>query len=94
MKEKLIIEVEVRDVNGKLYKDKNGNKITSVARFEIDDYGEELVGITCEHIAENFKAICREGSKVNIDVMYYDSVTNTYPFIYSYYGAEKRFVKH
>lgn len=94
MRERLIIEVEVRDVNGKLYKDKYGDTIVNVLKFEIKDYGENLTELACYNIVDKFEAICKEGSKINIEVRYLDEITNTYPLLYSFYGAERKFVKH
>ena len=94
MKKELILTVEVRDKDGKLYKDMNGNNITSVCDVEGSNFGEELTQFACENIVEKFEAFCKEGSKINIEVRYFDSITKTYPLLYSYYGAEKRFIKY
>ena len=90
----LHFRVEVRDKDGSLYKDMNGNNITSVCDVEGSNFGEELTQFTCENMVEKFESFCKEGSKINIEVRYFDSITETYPSLYSYYGAEKRFVKH
>ena len=90
----LYFRVEVRDKDGKLYKDKNGNNITSICDLEVLDYGEELTQIACEYLVEKFEVICKEGSKIDIEVRCFSEITVTYPLLYSYYGAEKRFVKH
>lgn len=86
--------VEVRDKDGNLYKDSEGNRIVTVCDLELADYGEDFVQIACVKTVKKFESVCKEGSKINIEVRYFDSITNTYPTLYSYYGAEKRFVKH
>ena len=94
VQKELIITVEVRDKDGKLYKDVGDNPIVNVFQATCKDYGEGLTQIACEHLVKKFEAVCKEGSKINIEIRYLDEVTNTYPLLYSYYGAEKRFIKH
>lgn len=94
MKKELTLTVEVRDKDGKLYKDVGDNPIVKLFQTTCKDYGEELTQITCENMVRKLEAVCREGSKINIEVRYLDEVTNTYPLLYSYYGAEKRFIKY
>jgi hypothetical protein len=91
---KLFIDVQIRDAKGKLYKDRDGNPIARIAKLEINNNGEEMIKSFCQQTSKNFEAISKEGSKVHIDVMYYDSISDTYPIIYSFYGAENKFVKH
>jgi hypothetical protein len=91
---KLGFRVEIRDKDGNLYKDSEGNSITSVCDLDVADYGEDLTQFFCENIVKKFEAFCKEGSKINIEVSYFDEISGGYPSLYSYYGAEKRFVKH
>lgn len=92
--DKIYFAVEVRDAEGNLYLDEDGSRLTSIEMFETGDYGFDIMGIACEGIVKKFKAICKEGSKINIHISYKDSISSTYTTLYSYYGAEKRFIKH
>lgn len=91
---KLYLDVQVRDSLGKLYKNKDGNNVAKLAQLQCSDYGDDITQLTCENISKNFEAVCKEGSQIYIDVMYHDSISDTYPIIYSFYGAENKFVKH
>ena len=90
---KLYLDIQVRDSLGKLYKRESGEIVYSF-RLEIFDLGDSVTKSQCKETFENFKAVSKEGSQVHIDVMYYDSISDIYPVIYSFYGAENKFVKH
>lgn len=94
MKKELIVIVEVRDKNGNLYKNNEDSPITKLFQTTLEDYGEELTHIACEHIVKNLETVCKEGSKINLSVVYKDSISGNFSTLYSYYGAEKKFIKH
>jgi len=87
-------EIELRDKYGNLYKTSDGKKLPMRAFQFKDQTQKEFIPLVCRHTAENYKAICKEGTEVNIEVRTYSELTKTYPIAYSYYGKEKRFVKH
>lgn len=86
--------IEIRDKEGKRYINKNGNKIIKIAEFKSDETNENLIGIICEHEVDKFKSVCKEGSQIDVEVRYHNEFTETYPLLYSYYGCEKKFIKH
>ena len=89
----LFYSIEVRDKEGKLYKNSNGNNICSFD-FESEDKNESSVKSICERAFRNYQAICKEGSQINITVSYFNSFSNSYSLLYSFYGAENKFIKH
>ncbi len=90
----LFYSIEVRDKEGKLYKNSNGNIVTNTFKFEDTEQDENLVHLICKHTFENYQAICKEGSQINITVSYFNSFSSSYSLLYSFYGAENKFVKH
>lgn len=90
---KLYYTVEVRDKEGKLYKDSRGFKVTGF-NFQDDEQDENLIHLICQHTFRDYQAVCKEDSGINIDVRYFHEITKTYPLLYSFYGAENKFIKH
>ena len=87
--------IELRDKNGNLFVDKHGSKIGHNA-FSFDDPEEspELIQLICQRTAEVYEAITPPKTKINISVMDYSHISNTYPVYHSYYHDEKRFITH
>lgn len=91
----LYYDIELRDKDGNLYRTTTGRKLTMGSfKFTDSNDNESIVFLICKNTAENYEAVCKEGTEVNIDVRTYNGITKTYPIAYSYYGKEKRFVKH
>lgn len=86
--------IEIRDKDDKLYLTSTGAKVRNAFFFEETNSDETLIHLTCIHTFESYKAICKEGSEINIEVSYHDSISNTSPVLYSFYGAENKFIKH
>ena len=87
-------DVELRDKDGKLYNLPNGKKV-ALRTFQFTDTTiKEFIPLVCKSTAENYEAVCKEGTEVNIEVRTYSELTKTYPVMYSYYGKEKLFVQH
>jgi len=86
--------ITVRDKDGKLYTNSNGNKVTNYFGFEDSTEDENLVHLICIHTADSYKAICKEGSKIDIKVSYFSEISNSYSVLYSFYGVENKFIKH
>lgn len=95
MENVLYYDIELRDKEGNLYQTATGRKLP-MRSFQFTDRinNESTVFMICKNITENYEAVCKEGTEVNIDVRTYNGITKTYPIAYSYYGKEKRFVKH
>lgn len=93
MKTLYYYDIELRDKDGKLYESSRG-KITSRTFQFTDETQEEFIHLVCQRTAENYKAVCKEGTDVNIEVRTYSDLTKTYPIVYSFYGAENKFVKY
>lgn len=89
----LFYSIEVRDKEGKRYKDSEGHSIQDF-KFEEQERDETLVSIICTHTFEKYQAICKEGSQINITVSYFNSFSSSYSLLYSFYGAENKFIKH
>lgn len=90
---KLFYQVLVRDVNGKLYKDSKGLHVTSFLTIE-DERDDTGVEKGCRNLFENYTAVCKEGSQIDIEVRYFNKLTENYALLYSFYGAENKFIKH
>jgi len=88
------LSTQVRDSNNKIYTDANGN---NQDRFDTTlDVGiNAAMAIEKECIRIfNFMEAISTSNKIIISVMIHDSISGTYPVYYSYYGSEKRFIKH
>jgi hypothetical protein len=90
---KLHYTVEVRDKDFKLYKTESGSKVFPFT-FEDNRTDVEIVEAICRKEFDSYKAVCKEGSEINIEVRYFNDDTKTYPLLYSFYGAENKFIKH
>jgi len=90
---KLFYEIEVRDRYGYLYKKEDGHKVTSF-KFEEKEQDENLIHLVCQHQYNKYKAVCKEGSLIEITVRYHNTLVGVYSLLYSFYGAENKFIKH
>ena len=87
---KATFSVEVRDKDYNLYKTENGRKVLYF-NFEGElDFAEHI----CRQTFEDYKAICKEGSDINIEVKVLNSIAGVYMTLYSFYGANNKFIKH
>ena len=91
---KLHYTVEVRDKEGKLYTTKSSERKIKGFKFEDKEQDENLVHFICKETFEAYQAICKEGSQINITVSYFNSFSSSYSLLYSFYGAENKFIKH
>ena len=90
----LFYSIEVRDKEGKLYTTKSSGRKIKGFKFEDKEQDENLIHFICKETFEEYQAICKEGSQINIDVRYHNVFTKTYPLLYSFYGENQKFVKH
>ena len=82
--------IEIRDKDNKLYLREDGHK---VLKFTFDLKSENVESI-CKQTYLDYKAVCKEGSSINIEVRGFDSISETYSLLYSFYGENQRFIKH
>jgi hypothetical protein len=89
--EKYKVNIEVRDSEGKIILDDNGNKVTHIS------YDVEMLTSNMEfnlrHLAKSLKAFMPD-RQINIEVYIHNSISRTYMNMFSFYVSEDRFVKH
>jgi hypothetical protein len=89
--EKFYFTIEVRDKNGKLLLDSEGNKQISL------DYEVAMLKSNMENeltrLANKLKTFM-PNREIEIDVSVFNSISRTYMTMYSYYVNENRFIKH
>ena len=89
--ENYTIRIEVRDENGKLILDENGNKQISLS-YEIEMLTENRE-FNLRHLANTMKTWMPE-RKINIEASVFNTISRTYMTMFSFYVEENRFVKH
>jgi len=89
--EKFYFTIEVRDENGKLLLDSEGNKQISL------DYEVAMLESNMENeltrLANKLKTFM-PNRQISIEVSVFNSISRTYMTMYSYYVNENRFIKH
>ena len=89
--EKFYFTIEVRDENGKLLLDSEGNKQISL------DYEVAMLESNMENeltrLANKLKTFM-PNREIEINVSVFNSISRTYMTMYSYYVNENRFIKH
>jgi hypothetical protein len=90
----LHFSVTVRQTNGKLFQHKDGGGVGPF-QFQKNLGYEATMAIEswCKQYTKDFEAITGSNN-INVEVSEFDSISRTYPSLYSYYGKEERFVKH
>ena len=88
--------IELRDSNSELYRDKEGFYITSNQFSFIGDDNDSDARIesNCYKLAENFKSVTKPGTKITVEVCMFNTISSTWMQVYSLYYEEKRFIKH
>jgi len=90
--DKIIYYIDCRDADNKPFVKSNGRMVGEI-RIEREYFNPYIVEKDCEDYCTDFQALTK-CDNVNIDVRYFNDNSKTYPLLYSYYGREKRFVKH
>jgi hypothetical protein len=88
-----LIEVRVRDEQGKIFENEKNIKVPTVD-FEVSVYTWETLEYRLKTLCREFKTITPKGSSVDLEASVYNSISETYMNMASYYGSESRFVKH
>jgi hypothetical protein len=79
--------IEIRNKNSKLYKTEDGKKVISFNFTDENDKKETILFI-CKIEYQKYKAICKKGSVITIEVSYLDNISGTYSTLYSFDGKE------
>jgi hypothetical protein len=89
--EKYWIKIEVRDSEGNMLRNENGNKVDDIS------YDVEMLPSNMEpnltRLAITLKAFMPD-RQINIGAYVHNSISGTYMNMFSYYVNENRFVKH
>lgn len=86
------IKVLIRDKNGKIYLDSKGIKLPSID-FEISVVTWEQLEYQLQGYYRAFKVLKPE-AKITLEAGIYNSISYTIMNMASYYGNERKFVKH
>ena len=89
--ERYKISIEVRDSEGKLIVDEDGNKVTSIS-YDVDMLPENME-LNLTRLGKQLKALIPDRT-INLDAMVHNTISGTYMTMFSYYVNESRFVKH
>ena len=85
------IRIEVRDENGKLILDENGNKQIAIS-YDVDMLTDNME-FNLRHLANTLKT-WMPNRQINIEASVFNTISRTYMTMYSFYEGEDRFVKH
>jgi len=93
--ETLIFRIHIQDAQGRLYVTPNGNP---VANFKEESKPMTVAKIKkrCEVLNSEYKAIAKEGSRVDISVEVFNSISDTYMCLFSLYDYQDKtdFIQH
>ena len=89
--EKYKINIEVRDSEGKIILDENGNKCLSLS-YETEMLTSNME-LNLRHLANTLKAFM-PNRRINIEVYVHNTISATYMNMFSFYTSEDRFVQH
>lgn len=89
--ERYKISIEVRDSEGNLIVDEDGNKVTSIS-YDVDMLPENME-LNLTRLGKQLKALM-PNRIINLDAMVHNTISGTYMTMFSYYVNESRFVKH
>lgn len=85
------IRIEVRDDNGKLILDENGNKQIAIS-YDVEMLTDNME-FNLRHLANVLKT-WMPNRQINIEVSVFNTISRTYMTMFSFYAEEQRFVKH
>lgn len=91
--ETFLISLQVRDKDNKIFETENGIKVTEI-NFEKTVHTWEQLEYQMKILNKSFNAITPKDSKINLFANVFNSISNTFMCMASYYGSEERFVKH
>lgn len=83
--------IEVRDKKDNFYKDKNGKKVASFT-FSDKEENPTIIELICKEEFRKYNALTGSDN-IDIDVISWNSISETYMTMYSFYGAANKFIK-
>lgn len=89
--ENYTIRIEVRDENGKLILDDNGNKQISI-QHEVEMLTENME-FNLRYLSKTLKA-WMPNRQIILEALVHNKISGTYMVMFSFYVGENRFVKH
>lgn len=89
--ENYTIRIEVRDENGKIILDENGNKQISI-QYELEMLTDNME-FNLRHLSITLNS-WMPNRNIEISAMVHNSISGTYMTMFSLYVKENRFVKH
>ena len=89
--ENYTIRIEVRDENGKIILDENGNKQISI-QYELEMLTDNME-FNLRHLSITLNS-WMSNRNIEISAMVHNSISGTYMTMFSLYVKENRFVKH
>jgi hypothetical protein len=91
-KETFSISVKVRDEDRKIFEHDKIGKVVEI-NFEKSVHTWEQLEYQMKTLCCQFEAVTTKGSDIDLYASIYNSISNTWMTMASYYGSEKRFVK-
>lgn len=85
--------VEIRDKEGKIPLDFSRNKVDNYFTHKTHELSEYKVKQHCESLFDSYNDTWRTVN-INIEVTVWSEISSCFMTLYSFYGAEKRFIKH
>ena len=85
------INIEVRDSNGAMILNEDGNKIDNIS-YNVEMLTENME-FNLRRLSRTLKAIMPD-RLINIEVYVHNTISGTYMNMFSFYVSEDRFVKH
>lgn len=90
-KETYTIRIEVRDENGKLIVDENGNKQIGI-NYDVEMLTDNME-FNLRHLGKTLKA-WMPNRKIDIEASVFNTISRTYMTMFSFYVDENRFIQH
>ena len=87
-----VIVVTVKDPEGKFYRDCINNR-AGIFNFKAEVKNDCEAKYICEDNFRNFNALT-QSKNIMVEISTLHRISGTYMVMYSYYGSEKRFIKH
>lgn len=91
-RDKYFINAEIRDTNLKVIVGAEGKRVFG---FKLESVNIESKDLE-KHLTNTYKdlQVLMPNHKINVDASVLNGISGTYMVMASYYGEEKRFVKH
>ena len=97
IREKYYIEIEIRNQDGSVIRDEEGNKVLSLNHTtSLTAEGEDMTETVKAMFDYEYRKLraFMPTHKINISASVFNTISGSFMLMYSFYGDEKRFVKH